>query len=241
MHHHTSYNKVSEGVGIITTPEFAISAAIVAHNADHFVHIGSDLHAACQANEGAISLSPINKSVWLSGWLVVELLEPGVGDVDGALRAVHASTERVIRHLMGSHLVLLITTDAVWVDAWHLVPVHDFEKWLASAGGHASWNTIGRQAVDPDDLICHLDTTIFSRWTQGVATEHSWHLTYKIENVKCHIVFWLVFCEIVAYLAQKLCSSVGSSPLRAWLPWMQMKACYLWRTYLFLYDYININ
>ena len=64
------------------------------------------------------------------GGLVVQLLEPWVGDMHGALGTVHSRAERVIGDLVSSHLVLLIATVAVWVDAGHIVPVQDLEEGL---------------------------------------------------------------------------------------------------------------
>ena len=63
---------------------------------------------------------------------------------------------------MGSHLVLLVTTFAIGVDTWCLVPIHYFKQRFSCEGLVASWNTIGRDNIDPDDLVVDLDATIWS-------------------------------------------------------------------------------
>ena len=90
----------------------------------------------------------------------------------GTLSAVHAGTERVIRHLMRAHLVLVISTVAVRVDPGHLVPVEHFEEGLAGTSSHASRDTIGRHAVDPDDMVGHFDASVFGSWAQSMPAKH---------------------------------------------------------------------
>ena len=101
--------------------------------------------------------------------------------MDGALGAVDTCAEGIIRDLMGSHLVLHITTFAIWVNTGHLVPVHDLEEGLAGASGHASGDTILRNAIDPDYMVGHFNTPALSRWAHGVSAEHTWHLTYSMQ------------------------------------------------------------
>ena len=93
--------------------------------------------------------------------------------MNGTLCAVHTCTIEVDRHLVGSHRVFLVTTLAVSPDARGSMALKHFEKALTSIGSHASGNTIGRNAVDPNDLIGHLNSAIRLVWSQGVATtEH---------------------------------------------------------------------
>ena len=159
-------------MGVCARPEFTIDAAIVADNADHFVHVWSDLHAACKSHKGSVTFASIYEPLCLSAWLLVERLEPWAGDVHGTLGAVHAGTERVIGHLVWSHLVLVISTVAVWVDPGHLVPVQHFEEGFAGTSSHTSRDTIGRHAVDPDDMVRHFDASVFGSWAQSMPAKH---------------------------------------------------------------------
>ena len=163
----------SESVGVRASPEFTIGAAIVADDANHFVHFRSDLNAASKANEGRVAFASIYEPLCLSAWLLVERLEPWAGDVHGTLGAVHAGTERVIGHLVWSHLVLVISTVAVWVDPGHLVPVQHFEEGFAGTSSHTSRDTIGRHAVDPDDMVGHLNASVFGSWAQSMPSKHN--------------------------------------------------------------------
>ena len=80
-------------MGIRACPEFAIGAAIVADDANHFVHFRSDLNTASEANKGSVAVASIYEPLRLSARLLVERLEPRVGDVHSTLSAVHAGAE----------------------------------------------------------------------------------------------------------------------------------------------------
>ena len=166
----------SEGCGIVATPELSICAPVIADNADHFIHLWSDLHTACEAYKWSISFTSVHKSRLLSAWLLVELFKPWVWDVNCTLGAVNTSTEWVIGHLMRSHLVFSVTTLAVRMNTGHLVPVEHLEERLSSACRHTSRNTIGRHTVDPDDMVCHFDSTTLDCRSECMSAKHSWHL-----------------------------------------------------------------
>ena len=41
----------SESSSVVSSEPLAFRASVVANDADHFVHVGAHLHAACQAHE----------------------------------------------------------------------------------------------------------------------------------------------------------------------------------------------
>ena len=160
----------SEGVGIVTGEPFTVNTAILAHDADHLVHVGAHLHAARQADEARVAILASDQPLLLDIRFLVQLVEPGVGDVHGALSTVDASRVEIKRNLMRAHLVLLITAATIGPDAWGTMTLKHLEKTLTSCGCQATRDTIGRHAVDPNDVVCHLNSSIGSGRSHGVTT-----------------------------------------------------------------------
>ena len=79
---------------------------------------------------------------------------------------------------MGLHLVLLVTTIAVRPNSWHSMSFECHEEALARASGDASWLTIERNIVDPDQMVGDLNTTIRVSRSHGMtASEHLGEMT----------------------------------------------------------------
>lgn len=150
----------SEGFLVVAIEEFSVHTAVVAHDADHLVHGWDHLNAAGKSHEGGVALVSRVEAALFSLWLFVQLVEPGVGDMHGTLCAVNSSRVEIDWHLEGPHLVFLVTTSAVGPDAGCLVSLEHFEETLTGASGVATGNTIGRHAVDPDNMVRHFDATI---------------------------------------------------------------------------------
>ena len=115
----------------------------------------------------------------------VELVEVRVRNMDSALTAGDSSAVIIERHLVRLHRVLIVTAVAVSPDAGSLVPLEHFHEALTSFASHTSGNTIRRNAVNPDDLICDLNAAALSSGSQGVttATEHTWDCAYKVDEL----------------------------------------------------------
>ena len=170
----------SEGVRVVTSEPFAIDAAIVADDADHLVHVGAHLHAAGQADEARVALLTSREALLLHDGFRVELIEPGVGDVHRALSTADAGRVEVEGNLMSTHLVLFIAAFAVSPDARRAMTLKNLKQTLTCMGSHTTGNTIRRHAVDPNDLVCHLNSTIRGRRSKGTATtKHTWERTYN--------------------------------------------------------------
>ena len=79
---------------------------------------------------------------------------------------------------MGLHLVLLISAIAVRPNAWHSKDIECHEEALAGASGNASWLTIERNIVDPDQMVGDLNTTVRISRSHGMAaSEHLGEMT----------------------------------------------------------------
>ena len=91
-----------------------------------------------------------------------------------ALSTVNTRAIEVDWHLEWAHRVLFVTAFAVSPDAGRLVALEHLKQALACVASHASGDTIGWHAVDPDDLVRHLDATIGSGRSQSVtSSEHA--------------------------------------------------------------------
>ena len=150
----------SESCGVVSSEPFSVGGAIVTHNTDHLVHVGAHLDAAGQSHEGGVALVARGESSLLCEGLLVKFLEPGVGHMHGALTTADTGRVEVNWVLMGSHLVLLITTLAVSPNSWQFVSREDFKKAFTSVGSHSSGDSVMGHSVDPDDLVGDLDATI---------------------------------------------------------------------------------
>ena len=79
---------------------------------------------------------------------------------------------------MGLHLVLLVTTIAVRPNSWHSMSFECHQEALAGASSDATWLTIERNIVDPDQVVGDLDATIrFIRSHGMAAAKHLRNLT----------------------------------------------------------------
>ena len=145
---------------IVTREPFTLDAAVVADHADHFVEVRSHLDAASQSYEGRVAFVSRRESLLLGARLHVQPVEPGVRDVHGALGTVDTRRVEIKGHLMGPHLVLLVSAAAVSPDTWRPVPLQDFKERLAWVGLVAPGDTIGWNTVDPDHLVVHLDAAV---------------------------------------------------------------------------------
>lgn len=117
----------SEGIDIVATEELSILRSIVAHNADHLVHVRTYLHAASKSHIGRIGFISRSESPLFSRWLHVQFVKPRVWDVHGTLSARHSCRVEIIGNLVSSHLVLLVTTGTVSEDTWGLVTSQHFQ------------------------------------------------------------------------------------------------------------------
>ena len=87
--------------------------------------------------------------------------------MDTALSTAGTHSVRIDWDLVRFHLVLSVSTTAVGEDAWDVMPSEDLEETFARVASHSSWNAIGWDGIDPDQLVGDLDASTFfcrSHW-----------------------------------------------------------------------------
>ena len=98
--------------------------------------------------------------------------------MDGALSAVDTRRIEIVGHLVSSHLILLVSASAVSPNARCFMPLQHFKQRLAWEGLVAPGHTIGRNTIDPNYLVVHLNAAVGSRGTKSVTTTKShWECT----------------------------------------------------------------
>ena len=158
---------VSEIIWGVTWPEpVAICARILGNDNDHFVQFWLNLNAACESCDGWVSLFAFFDTMTFDNWLFVQFIEIRIRDVNSALSTVDSCAVPVNWVLVRSHLVLFVSTFAVSMDTWDTVSLNHLEQAFAFKGSHSSWYTIGRDDINPDQLISHLDASTFYSWSQ---------------------------------------------------------------------------
>ena len=162
---------VSEVCVLSFHPAVTRLAQIITDHHDHLVQLWSHLHAARESSETRVALIALLNASLLCEWLFVQFREPRVGNVNTALRAVNTRTVEVNWNLVWHHRVFFVASVAVWVHAWNIVSFHHFEETFSGPCCHASWNTIGRDGIDPNDLVSHLDAASFNVWSQHISSE----------------------------------------------------------------------
>ena len=96
---------------------------------------------------------------------------------------MYSSAVEVNWILMWLHLVVLVTTLAIWVDTGHSVAIKNFKQAFSCVCSHTSGDTIRGNAIDPNDLVSNLDPTVRSRGSQGMtATKSHWEGSYNVQT-----------------------------------------------------------
>ena len=141
---------LSEARRVASAEPVTVASLVVGDDADHFVQLGPNLHAACETATSSLRASRTVQGTSLHFGHRVRLIEERIAYNDMALSAANASTIVVVGHLIRRESVLLVATIAVGEDTGSSITLQDIEQTLARVSCISARDAIWRNHVDPD-------------------------------------------------------------------------------------------